>query len=257
MKSYIVHLSVIMILFGLFSLSFGADADQSMPGINLRAVESNEDAYKLALKYTGFEQSKDFKRPERVGDICQIITTKDTTTAFLSDEISNRTAWQVKLANISMHLKGNTPEGIILGPLDFTILIDSLTGIPLRISSTPKEPIEREATSMEAESQLHGERYTGIPSQLPIYTVFEILNECKFYPAISKVIIVNYVMYSKDDSSPRPVWLIYLRGLPPMHSGLSKEYEYVASNRRYIFDAITGDYIWCDNKPYPILSNDK
>jgi len=251
MKSCIVHLLVFIILLGLFSLSFGTDANQ-LAGNKPQAVETYEKAYERALEITGFDKSKDYTNPKRVSDICELITTKDSTTAYVADEISNRIAWQVKLQNISLHLKGNTPEGAILGPVDFIILIDSLTGIPLRINSIPKEPIEREATSLEAEQQL-GREYVGLPGELPVFSIFEIFNECKFYPAISKEIIINYVLYSKNDSPPKPVWIVYLRGLPPFHSGMNPNEEYKTTNRRYIIDANAGYVIWCDNLPIPRL----
>jgi len=253
MKSYIVQLLVLMIILGLFHQGFGTDAGQ-LPENRLRAVESNEDAYKLAMEYTGFDQSKDYKRPEGVSDICQLVTAKDTTNSILAGEVSNRIAWQVELQNVSLHLKGNTPDGITLGPVDFVIIIDSLTGIPLRISSIPKEPFERVAASPEQIKQLTW-GYYGLPSELPVVTIFDIFNKCKFYPAIAKSIIIIYVLCSVDDSPPEPAWVIYLRGLPSLNYDKNTKNEYMTTKRR-IYNAITGYSIRFDNRPYPLLSND-
>jgi len=254
MISYTVHLLVFIILLGLFNQGLGADADQLVEN-ELQAVETYEDAYERALKYTGFDKAKDFKRPKRASDICQLVTTKDTTNSILADDVSNRIAWQVKLQDVSLHLKGNTPEGIILGPVDFIILIDSLTGIPLRISSIPKEPFERNTATLEQVKKLSW-GFKGLPSELPIFSIFEIFNQCKFYPAIAKSIIIIYALYSNDDSPPQPAWVIYLRGLPPLYGDKDTKNEYMTTER-YIFDAIAGYSLWIDNSPYPLLSNDK
>ncbi len=259
------YIFILVILGFIFNTAVANDetdlpANKPDSNISVNAINTAKDAVELALKYTGFDKSKEFKRPERASDICQIITTKDSTTAFLSDELSNRIAWQVKLQNVSLHLKGNTPDGRILGPVDFIVIIDSLTWIPLRINSVSTVPPDREPVSAVAEAQLSSlrEKYIGLPQQYPLMTVTEALNQCKFYPALAKEIIINYVLYSKDDSQPQPAWVIYLRGLPPKSSSYPRpDLDYTTTNTRYVFSAINKILLEHNNLPYPLLSNDK
>ena len=240
-----MKLVIILIICLMFSIALASD----------KAITSADEAVAKALEYTGFGKSKDFTRSERISDICQLLTTTDTTNSILADEVRNRSAWQVKLHDVSLHLKGNTPEGITLGPVDFVIVIDSLTGIPLRISSIPKEPFERDTASAEQVKNLSW-GFKGLPSELPTISLFDLFNKCKFYPAIAKSIIVIYVLYSRDDSPPEPAWALYLRGLPSRHGNNDTKNEYLTTERR-IYNAVTGFGLWNDNFPYPLLSNDK
>ncbi len=99
--------------------------------------------------------------------------------------------------------------------------------------------------------------FKGLPSELPVFSIFDIFNKCKFYPAIAKSIIIIYVLYSKDDSPPgEPAWVVYLRGLSPLYGDKDTKNEYMTTSR-YIISAVTGFGLWNDNFPYPLLPNDE
>ncbi|GMV96053.1 MAG: hypothetical protein HRF43_08465 [Phycisphaerae bacterium] len=106
----------------------------------------------------------------------------------------------------------------------------------------------------------NGESYTGPPDVEPKLTFIDavdaVLSKGIGSPYLAKEIYGSYVMYSKPGSDARPVWVITLRGLPPIPSygrppGAPEPPAWMRNRRRNVVDAMTGEVLFATNTPLP------
>jgi hypothetical protein len=73
-------------------------------------------------------------------------------------------------------------------------------------------------------------------------------------PFLAKEIHGVYVMHSRMGSTPRPVWAITLRGLPPMAARGSYGDTipvWQRNHMRNVLDARSGEVLFATNSPQP------
>jgi hypothetical protein len=206
----------------------------------------------------------------------EAVTYEDSTTAFLSDSLDGRAAWRVVYPDIQ--LLPDSLAGTDWSKPDWRaeVWVDSLTGQLLLVKILqPERPKVGYRMPTAAESEQFLERtassYDGLPQVRPAIDVLAALKLYGSKVLSAKEIWVQYVMFAKSwpdppksglrrppawaDTSPKPAWVIYLRGTPPyqFHSNTVLP-VYMVSNWRMVFDAMTGTSLDGEsNTPYPLI----
>jgi hypothetical protein len=109
-----------------------------------------------------------------------------------------------------------------------------------------------------AQEQLQAEKeiYHQFPLEDPKVSFLDaldiVLTEGIGSPFVAKAIHGVYVMHSRMDSRPRPVWAITLRGIPPLPA--RGEYAdtipvWKRNHIRNVVDAMTGENLFATNSP--------
>jgi len=199
-------------------------------------------------------------------EVKKINVYKDNT-PFIHDHIQGK-LWLVEIKNVRLKLKSAIPGYEDKYVRDFEALIDPNTGNFLKITSKYKgfaPEMRPEPNSAVAEKQLIGsrEKYLGFPQVQPNITFLDALNSVLIKgvgsPFLAKEIDGIYVMHSEMNAEPRPVWVITLRGIPPLElsgpMGATPE-EYMSpvwqmNHIRNIIDANSGEFLSASNIPQP------
>jgi len=213
-----------------------------------------EAALEKAHAYTGFYDNMDECKisPEDI----RCITMQDSTTPFLGEYAHDRSVWLISFHDINLKSKDSEPAESQFNR-DFNVYIDSLTGYLLKItcfhgSTTPDECPELSAR--EAEKQLNDahEQYVGFPDKIPEATFDKALNS-GINPFSAKHILGQYVIYSDNNSQPRPVWIISFCGIPPINSLSHHSIDWIPLYQRVrireIVDAATGKMFYKSTIP--------
>jgi len=186
-------------------------------------IPNKAEAYRAALRFTGFDKAKGFDSASVYNSIKEM-TTKDSSVPFLSDSISNKMAWEIVFRNIEIY-DTNTIEGLqYRGRKDFVVWLDYETGRLLKISavlSDKNENIPAELDSGSSENQISRtpEKYLDLMSFYPKSPLYRVLNERDRvigYAVRSKRITAVFVNYVPIDGSnvESAVWAINFQGLP-------------------------------------------
>lgn len=157
-------------------------------------------------------------------------------TPFLGKKNTGKPAWRVEYG------KGS--------PRVFAVLLEPRQGHLLFLTW----PYSSRAlpTSRSAEKQLRseGEVYSGYPDKTPNVSFVAALERLPAKEA--REIEAVYVLHSHQGSQPKPVWIITLRGLPPIPAHGPHADTVPASQRnhlRYVVDASTGQVLFSTNTP--------
>ncbi len=216
-------------------------------------IQTKEQAYSTALELTGFNKFKNTQFNLALSEQnVSLVKFTDSTTPFISNEINNKNSWNIKFDTIYFETNGKKFNYFSFST---DIFLDEQSGKLLSIicksGKVNNRKIYRLPTVEESELQLQhfGEKYHGLPDTPPKISLKEALEKCSGYLS-AREIIVSYVLYSIKTSDTVPVWVIYLRGYNPI-SNKGKEYQ--TTNYRYIIDATTGEMIFNNNLPYPLL----
>lgn len=227
---------------------------QAQPNLNTEA-----EAAEYINKITDFNSIEginySFKRVDIVED----------NTPFLHEKVKGRkNVWLVEMKNFHLKLKTPDPDFKDRYNRNFKILIDPNNGELLRISSKfdgndPDVGTARKAERIEKEFQ-DNIRYLGFPDTLPKISFIDALNIVQKFgvgmPYNAKEIDAQYVWYSDEfrtKGEPQLVWIIDLRGIPPIAPPLSDDaIDIRAVNHiRYVINAETGIILQAGNSPSP------
>jgi len=217
---------------------------------------SSEDALEAALLYTGFGKQKELRQRLSASATMESTIAVDSTTPFLSDQITGRESWIVKFPSVDLAQQLNSKK--TFPPKDVEILFDKKTGQILKMVGKSVEldtNIFRLPTAYEAELQLASffEKYLGIPEDPPQKDLIEILSVC-YHICSSYDFIASYVTYQYQGREPIPAWSVYVRSSRPICGvHYAPEEIYKVSNERTMINAITGKCIFSGNLPYPLL----
>jgi len=218
---------------------------------------SSEDAVEAALLYTGLSKQKELKQRLSASATVESTIAVDSTTPFLSDQISGRESWIVKFPSVDLAKQLSSKK--TFPPKDIEILLDKNTGQILRMVGRSVEldtNVFRLPTANEAEYQLKvlQEEYQSFPEEPPQIDLIEALRACDFYPLLTYDFIASYVTYKYQDRGPILAWIVYMRSSEPI-CGLhySPDEIYKVSNRRTIVSAITGERLFTVNLPFPLI----
>jgi hypothetical protein len=187
-------------------------------------------------------------------------------TAFLAARFNGTQSWVIEFDDATLTGKLTNAQVGYKDPYqfqrNFRVFLDSKTGQLLIIKSNFKGggPATASAPdSKSAENQLKGiaENYEGLPTVDPKVTFLQAIDivlgkGARGSPFAAKEIDGFYVMDSRNGSPPKPVWIVTLRGLPPIPSHWSKEPVATRTQNttmRNVVDAINGELLFGTNFP--------
>ncbi len=186
-------------------------------------------------------------------------------TPFLHEKVKGRkNVWLVEMNNFNLKIKTEDPNFKDRYNRNFAILIDPYNGELLRISSKydgndPNVGKARKAEKVEKEFQ-DNIKYLGFPDTLPNNSFIDALNIVHKFgigmPYNAKEIDAQYVWYSDEfrtNGEPQRVWIIDLRGIPPIAPPLSNDAIGIraVNHIRYVINAETGIILQVGNMPSP------
>lgn len=191
------------------------------------------------------------------------VTVATADTPFLWRQLIGKAAWRVDFEDASLKLRSAVPGFPDAYRRTFTVLLDESSGQLLGVASPfdGHDPDLRPLPSGDvAERQLRSEQevYHGLPAHAPKLSFVEALDRVLTggigSPFLAKEIHAVYVLHSRMGSPPRPVWVITLRGLPPMtvrgpDAGSIPVWQ--RNHMRNVVDAETGDVLFATNSPQP------
>jgi hypothetical protein len=220
-------------------------------------LSNANDAVTKALEITGFKDH--ITIPIASSDkIARKLLIMEDETPFLSDKIKGKEVWVVKFDSVDIRPEVARNRGDHRWPLkSFDVLLDPRTGQVVKIHAgytDSSDNVLPEPPSNVAELSLRetGEIYHAFPDSNPKVTFIEALQAAVgCAPVSAKEIIAYLVLHSKGNSTPKPVWCITCRGIPPVtFSVRSEKASEKARNRaRCVVDATTGEWMFMTNRP--------
>jgi hypothetical protein len=205
----------------------------------------------------------------KISELNSIVATNwsDKTVPFVSKQLRDKMIWQASFRSISLaSLATNADQGdLYKWQREFTAFINQETGqfigIKCKFFGKADDSMRPEPSADSAEAQLRGaeELYSGVPDAYPNISFIEalkgLIDQGVGNPLIAKEIDAWYVLDSHLGSTPRAVWAITLRGIPPVTPrGGEKDQEVPEWQRnhiRYVVDAATGKCLFRTNVPQP------
>jgi hypothetical protein len=256
-----------MIVIGLSASAALADDghETDKQGKATTAITSTEQAVERALAYGGFEGHVPYTRLAE--DKVQTIQLSDSTTPFLSRFASGESVWRVQFDDV--RLGHGDDNGKTYG---FTVFVDSASGALLKIEGLFAEfdsTITPIILAADAERQIEGdgERYLGIPSEIPLYGFLSAVKACPYSMSGARRLVAQFVQHSQgymamSDSTIRftemtPCWVIALEGIPPIEpiGGSADWLPIYARNRiRQVVNATTGKIRSSSTRPQVKIS---
>jgi len=170
--------------------------------------------------------------------------------------------WQVLLENWSIAPLESSPPGArdwYTRTLD--VFLDPTNGQVLKIKSHCPDNVPRLRAGPDAKSaaaQMFGcdkERYHGFPSEPPLISFMEAIRVVQRgggNPRAAKQIIGHWVLWSEKEKPARPMWVITLRGIPPIDAHGPGVPEYFRDHMRYVVDPVAKKWIVATNTPQPV-----
>lgn len=229
-------------------------------------LKTKEDAADAALTYTGFSGLKQYSLDSST---VQLVVLEDDQTPWLHSQINGKQLWQVGV-DVNLELLVENRAGDTLRRFDqnsrkFMVYLNPETGQIIKMSSEPGYDYPHKPTKPSAEyaeDQLRrvklggsSEFYHGFPDMPPKVSFVEALRSVLNDPFSAHEIHALYVMHSRRGDTPRPVWIIDLRGLDPapMTMGGPGRTAVVPveerNHRRNGVDAMTGAHLFTTTLP--------
>ena len=200
-----------------------------------------------------------------VASCAQVKPTHDTT-PFLHRQIALMPAWRVTYGAGSLVLRAATSEERDQYQRTFVALVEKATGRIISVTSSfvgPRGDMRPEPSAASAERQLKArkEAYLGLPTVAPKVTFLDALNVVlrsgTSSPLQAKEIAGQYLLHTHLGSEPKPVWIITLRGVPPIPPvgppgmDASTVPVWQLNHLRVVIDAMTGQFIFGSSDPQP------
>jgi len=188
-------------------------------------------------------------------------------TPFLSERLNGRVVWRVEFSQCTLKLKSALPSVPDRYPLKRTFMATMYEsgGCFIKIATEfagDTSDLGKQPSAKAAEDQLRrmDEWYTDIPSQPPKLSFLQAVDAVQSggigCPNLAKEIDGQYVMDTENGEKPRPVWIITLRGIPPMPGSIDplnpreKTVPIRFQNHiRNVIDASTGKCIYATDVP--------
>jgi hypothetical protein len=192
------------------------------------------------------------------------LTLNNSDVPFLSDRVNNRSLWKITYSPGMLMLPSATHGEADKYQRNFEILFDQASGQLISISTRSKPEVNDAhpwPNAAEAEQQLKSSKraYTNFPAQNPKITFLAALDiirdKAVVNPLQANEIRGTYVMFSSQlVKQEHPVWVITLRGLPPLDFAGDTGHvipDWQKDFKTNIVDAITGELYETTTVPGP------
>lgn len=192
-----------------------------------------------------------------------VVMEKDTT-PFLSERMSEKVAWKITMRDWKIVLPGLAPRYKDWYTRVLDVFVDPMTGQFLKASTRWPEgeaPIAPEPDAESGAQQMLAagkEKYHGLVTERPAISFFDaigIMEKQGGNPRAAKQIVAIYVVWSVMDREPMPMWVITLRGVPPIqprgggpNHGV---HEDLRNHFRYVVDPINRSLAYGSTAPQP------
>jgi hypothetical protein len=193
----------------------------------------------------------------------QRVTVKDEPTPYIGKRYEGLAAWTVEFTDVALKFKSAMPNFADKYKRKFVVLLDEKTGQLISVTShfDGKDPDLLElspADSAERQLSEEDEVYHGLPAADPKLTFLDalevVLNKGIGSPFVAKEIYGNFVLHSRGKSPQRAVWVINLRGLPPLsaHGAHGDSVPIWQRNHmRNVVEDQTATNLFATNSPQP------
>jgi hypothetical protein len=211
MKTSYSHLIIaILFIMSICTILGNSQSPDSLP--NQQAVVTADQAFALALKYTGFSANDSAKSIS--------ITAPDSKPAindsiyyFLDSALQKHPLWKLEYENISLA----PSKGDMVYPSKFTVLIDSLTGQLLMFTSDYAgydSLVEKpEAMSHQGFAFPIAFKFIELPAGPPTHSFLQILSPNKAaQPTYARQYSAYYLTCSLLGENPKSYWFVVRRG---------------------------------------------
>jgi hypothetical protein len=223
----------------------------------MKAINTPMEALKRALDFTGFlEKINKPLTPDLADSIVSKVVITDDQTPFFADSINNRDLWLVMLDSIDI---SNRRSGIYF---NFRVLLEPISGRIMKVYSEISEenldsmPQIPSSWASTRDLKSNKTEYLSVPIEIPNISFFDAIKSARPCNAKkAKTITGLYVMYSRFGETPKPVWCITCRGIPPISlTSRSKDVPTSLRNAvQCIVDATTGDHLRMTSAPPSFL----
>lgn len=200
---------------------------------SLGPITSSAEAIDRALDYTGIDRFIQGKA-QNPDELARSVVLHDSTTPFLSGQITCRPTWEVTFQNVYLNWRGDETDTAVYQAKTLVLYLDSATGQFIKLDYVD-QGIDRDTlawcSAEEAADQIGrmGESYSGLPTMVPKLDLAEVM--ASFLPASPEAANrceVLYVNHQMPDGVTRAAWVITLHWLKS------------SVHRRYVVDAETG-----------------
>ena len=258
--------TLVMIRRVVLAVWFGVGAFFCLPNVMAdeadRLMSTNTfdsaQAAAIAVSGIGFERLK-LARPGTLS-VSGVEALVDTTTPFVHGELNAKRVWRVNIGGLLFQDSLTMLHDLTAEPHDFTVFVDSTSGIVLRVetraSNFDASEIRRASASL-AEGQLTqvAERYVGLPTIAPAISLKEALSRSSIPPELAMEVVADYLVveYSVGHhKGPRHAWVVNMNGGFSFPADCFPE---IACNHyRIVVDAQSGEVLCSTNWPNPPLS---
>ncbi len=229
--------------------------------------EAVSDAWKAGTKHAAVAAANKvlgLERTEGVHVDGQIELVANDNTPFLDEQINRRPLWHLTVSNWRLSLKTGGREPADVAPRTFDVYVEPVSGSVLKIISRWPEgvpaiqPMPSAAFAEQCMRRSGNERYHGFPEEPPGVSFVEALHAVQKHgvgdPVKARQILAHYVLQSKMDRDPVPVWAITLWGIPPIPLSDPSAPLSARNHVRNIVDARTGNWISAGTSPQPEFS---
>lgn len=178
-------------------------------------------------------------------------------TPFLHSEFIRRATRCLRFDNVSLRLP-SAPTLVDSYARTLNVYLDPSTGQLLKVATTwpaTEPPIAPELDPEVATEQLRlvQEIYHGFPEDAPPISFLEALDIVKNYggnPLAAKQIMGVWTVWSKLEKEPAPMWIITLRGIPPIRPYRNVPPDSL-NHMRYVVDPVKKKCIYATTRPQP------
>jgi hypothetical protein len=166
----------------------------------------------------------------------------------------------IQLANWKLDLKSSPPGSSDTYSRELEVLLDPEDGTVLKILTRwpgDEPPIAPEPSADSASRQMMGsglEKYHGFAANPPLISfiqALDILQQGGGNPLVAKQIIGQWVVWSRMDSKPKPMWIITLRGIPPVPAAFEGVPIDARNHFRYVIDPVEKRLVFGSSRPQP------
>lgn len=215
-------------------------------------LRSTDDAMEKARMDLGIDGT----RTRRV--VAQTLIVNEDNTPFLRSQIVDRPLWHVAVEDWASGYIPEAHAGEVATTQPLEALFDPLNGHLLKVQTRwpPGIPIiapEPNAESAVRQMSANSEAYLGWGPEPPTMSFIDALGAIARNgrdPWSARQISGVWVLWSILGKHPKPVWVITLRGIPPVrqHDDLSLD---LLNHMRYIVDPETRTWIRATTTPQP------